>query len=382
MAGQFEWQSSESRIVCRANGVVVFDDTLDHWQNALCRLMNLDNSSARQWVETVVCTANERSQRSWPDCTPCQKEERLKLGSREFFGFAEQTQDWDPAPFASISVLGERPNRIWASGIGADTTAAVIGNDRLQHGVLVTTAGGAPRLSSPLVYEEQYFEGEVDGLGYGKYLEQYDWRMEKSRRLVRQIQGVAYYLGRPADEGTRLLDVGSGYGYFRKAASEHRWEHDGLDVSQHAALTAEKLFGFSTNVATLEEFSVQTAVRYDVITLFDMVEHVEDPQHLIVCAADLLADGGLCVFRTPNILALELEVFGPYYHSLKREHIHYFSAKSLCQCLQSAGLTPVFMTTESHLLQGFLGRELATYARLLRGSDILAMAQKEVAARP
>jgi 2-polyprenyl-3-methyl-5-hydroxy-6-metoxy-1,4-benzoquinol methylase len=278
--------------------------------------------------------------------------------------------------------LGEHPDKIWASSIGADTTVAVIGNGFLQHGVLVTTAGGVPRISPPPAYEEQYFEGEVDSLGYGKYLEQYDWRMEKSRRLIRQIKGVAYYLGKPLEEGIRLLDVGSAYGYFRKAASECRWKHDGLDVSRHAARISEKLFGFSTNVVTLEEFCAQEASRYDIITLFDAVEHVEDPQCLLGCAADLLTDGGLCVIRTPNILALEFEVLGPYYHSLTRAHLHYFSPKSLCHCLQSAGLTPVLITTESHLLQGFLGRELATYARLLRGSDILAIAQKEVATRP
>ena len=117
--------------------------------------------------------------------------------------------------------------------------------------------------------------------------------MEKSTRQVRQIKGIADYLGRPTGENTHLLDVGSGYGYFRKAAAEMGWTHEGVDISRHAANTASVQFGFTTFVGTLEDFKKQATKQYDIITLFDTLEHAEDPQSFLKCVASSLSEGGM-----------------------------------------------------------------------------------------
>jgi hypothetical protein len=96
-----------------------------------------------------------------------------------------------------------------------------------------------------------------------------------------------------------------------------------------------------------------------------------------VCAIkELLAPRGLCVIRTPNLAAVELRVFGGWYHSFKQEHLHYFSPESLSWTLEQGALAPVFLTSDSHLLSGFLGPALDRYARLLAGSDLFAVGQR------
>ena len=67
-------------------------------------------------------------------------------------------------------------------------------------------------------------------------------------------------------------------------------------------------FRVSDFVGTLAEFAAQTGARHDVITLFDTIEHVGDPEAFLRVVAGLLAPGGLCVLRTPNLRALELDV--------------------------------------------------------------------------
>ncbi|HMC94568.1 MAG TPA: hypothetical protein VKO16_07345, partial [Polyangia bacterium] len=69
----------------------------------------------------------------------------------------------------------------------------------------------------------------------------------------------------------------------------------------------------------------------------------------------------------------EAEVFGPHYHSFKREHLGFFSPVSLTAVAARAGFEPVDVGTASHLLVGFVGREqTAVWGRELRGADLVA----------
>ena len=364
------WERTSDRIVCHAGGRVGFVDRTEHWDQAVRRLLGFDEARGRQWVESVLAAAS----RPWSDSTPAEKITALRAGTHAFYGREGAAADWAAADYAALEVFGAKADRLWVRGVGDEPGVEVVGPAGLEHGLLVDRVTRRP--VAPPVYEETYFEGKTHGFGYGDYLAQSDWRMEKSRRYVRRVAAIAQFTGRPAGPGTRLLDVGSGYGFFRAAAAEQGWVHDGEDVSAFAARAGREIFGFSTFVGTLEQFAAQSSTRYDVITLFDTIEHIADPEAFLRVAAGLLAPGGLCVLRTPNLRALELDVFGRHYHSLKLEHLHYFSGTSLCHLCERVGLVPEFVTTESHLLEGFLGHHLASLRQLGRGSDLFAAASK------
>ena len=201
--------------------------------------------------------------------------------------------------------------------------------------------------------------------------------MEKSYRLLRKIVAIIEFAGVDLAERPRVLDVGSGYGFFRKALNEKGWLHDGIELSSLAIGLAKSLFGFNTYHGVLESVKLGMKGQYDIVTLFDIIEHVLDPEAFLREIGDCLIPGGICIIRTPNIDALELDVFEHHYHSFKREHLQYFSSRSLCRMLLNERFKPLFITTESHLLQGFFGYELAYFSNLLKGSDILCVAQKE-----
>jgi 2-polyprenyl-3-methyl-5-hydroxy-6-metoxy-1,4-benzoquinol methylase len=373
---EMHWISDQDRVVCRGDRGVVFEDTAEHWREAVLRLLNLTEETGQAWVEAVADEAQDHSEIAFLDQSPDQRIEILARASRRTFPSPAPGNialDLDPA----IRVLGTPLDQVWCRGLRDDPAYAIVGNRDIQHGILMQLRAGVWERVTPIPYEEAYFEGDQIRVGYGGYRAQASWRLEKAARLIRQILGIAQLAACRLKSGARLLDVGSGYGYLRKAALDGGLASDGVEVSRHAASVARAEFGMETFVGTLEDFyRQQGAQEYDFLTLFDVIEHVEDPVLLLQVARHLLRPGGLCVIRTPNLIAIEAEIFGSYYHSIKMEHLHYFSPASLCFALERADLKPAFLTTESHLLRGFLGKSLESYARRLRGSDLFAVAQK------
>jgi 2-polyprenyl-3-methyl-5-hydroxy-6-metoxy-1,4-benzoquinol methylase len=171
----------------------------------------------------------------------------------------------------------------------------------------------------------------------------------------------------------RVLDIGSGYGYFRVALGDAGYEHDGLELSEFARRVAFRSYGLTSYAGTLEEHWQDWEGRYDAVTLFDLIEHLADPGPFLEQVALILAPGGLLGVKTPNLECPEAEVFGAHYHSFKREHLAFFSPNSLTVVAAAAGFQPVHVATSSHLLAGFVGREQTrAWERELRGADVLA----------
>jgi len=157
------------------------------------------------------------------------------------------------------------------------------------------------------------------------------------------------------------------------ALEEAGFEHEGLEVSGHARLVAREAFGQQTHGGLLEDHDGEWPERFDAVTGFDLIEHVADPEDFLRTVRGILRPGGVVGLKTPNIDAPEADVFGPHYHSLKREHLVLFSPESLTATAQAAGFETLAVSTVSHLLQGFVGRErCAEWAREGRGADVVA----------
>jgi 2-polyprenyl-3-methyl-5-hydroxy-6-metoxy-1,4-benzoquinol methylase len=155
----------------------------------------------------------------------------------------------------------------------------------------------------------------------------------------------------------RVLDIGCGYGYFRVALEHAGYEHEGLEVSAFARAVARTSYRHTTHGGVLEDHWQSWSERFDGIVLFDLIEHLTEPKRFMEQVASCLRPGGVVGIKTPNLLCSEADLFGPWYHSLKREHLQFFSMGSLTECAASAGLEPAALGSLSHLLSGFVGRE-------------------------
>jgi len=331
---------------------IEYSDTQEHFDNGLLRLLSMTPEEFKTWINFSS------------------KVYRADLLDKLADGF----QYIRPFPPVDSSLEVEKgPNgeegQIWFSSIAESPDYGVATDKDRNIGWLVRKEGNKyVRVIDPPVYEEEYFEGDLkEAGGYGNYAAQESWRMEKARRQTKEMM-THINCSNP-----KILDIGSGYGYFRKALDELGARHYGLEISLYANAVSKKMYGFNTLPGTLEDWYVDFINAFDGIMLGDIIEHVPDPIDFLKKVKTILRPGGFVCIKTPNINCPEAEIFGPHYHSLKREHLVYFSMDSLISYAKKAGFVYYnnYPGTISHLLKGFVGEEKTQqWAAAHRGSDI------------
>jgi SAM-dependent methyltransferase len=167
----------------------------------------------------------------------------------------------------------------------------------------------------------------------------------------------------------KLLDVGCAYGYFLDAAAAAGWDTYGVEVSRHAALAAEAK-GHRVLAETLESAD-WPAGSFRVITLWDVLEHVDSPRRTLTNVARLLEPGGVAVVMTPDLSSSMARLLGERWWSVVDMHLHYFTPRTLCRLLRACGLQPVARTTyPKRITLGYAGRWTRAWGapgRLLAG---------------
>lgn len=172
--------------------------------------------------------------------------------------------------------------------------------------------------------------------------------------LLRETLPGQDFLGAAA--GRSLLDVGCGSGDFLIQARALGFEATGIDVDP-TAIDAVRALGFvahcgAANVDTLK------GARFDVITLNQVIEHVEDPRGTLAILREKLSDSGILFVATPNGCSASLRRTGrdwinwhvPY-------HQHIFSPESLRISANAAGLKPIRMSTRTPVIWSLLQQQ-------------------------
>lgn len=102
-----------------------------------------------------------------------------------------------------------------------------------------------------------------------------------------------------------------------------------------------------------------------------VIEHVSGPHAFLREVRLLSTEGAPLLFKAPNINALEAHVFGPDYHSFKREYLVLLSLGWFHAHASECGFRVADQITNSHLLQGFMGEKETSLAAMSGlGSDI------------
>ena len=168
---------------------------------------------------------------------------------------------------------------------------------------------------------EAWFEGGERG-GYSDY----DAQTEPSLHVVTEL--LARFA--PSDKPRMVLDIGCGYGNHLKLAADQGWKCFGVEPSEHARTLAQQRHG--DRMTIVEKAEDLFPVAYDLILMFEVIEHLADPYKLFftLFGRGAISPDTLVVISTPNARSNDAVADpGGWAYRHPPSHLVFYSAQSL-----------------------------------------------------
>jgi SAM-dependent methyltransferase len=190
-----------------------------------------------------------------------------------------------------------------------------------------------------------------------EYDRSWDHRIHQARRLVREIRRYR--------TGGKLLDVGAGVGMLVDEARRAGFVAEGIEPSRWMQARATER-GLPVRLGTLDNPVAQSDLLasgpFDVVTLIDVIEHVEHPVGLLEQAARILAPGGIVAVVTPDVGSVAARLLGGRWWHFRTAHVGYFDHATLTLAGDRAGLELIETSRPSWTLAAdYLWRGVCRY---------------------
>ncbi len=174
---------------------------------------------------------------------------------------------------------------------------------------------------------------------YQKYLPEEASSIESWERMMKSVFHRAADLLEPHRRDGRLLDVGTGFGFFLAQMKKRGWDITGVEISKKAMGYARDVLGLKIHPGPLERVSFPES-HFDVVTGFYVIEHLLNPMTFLKECYRILKPGGLLLLRYPHTTPIKnlLHFFG-----IKNRlydlpaHLSDFSPETIQRCLEGIG---------------------------------------------
>ncbi len=100
--------------------------------------------------------------------------------------------------------------------------------------------------------------------------------------------------------GSRILDFGCSYGAFVHFALQKGFDAYGIDFNDEHIRSGREVLGLGDRLMLGDIMVLPNEKKFKLITLFEVIEHMENPQKLIRKVRELLVEGGLLAISCPN----------------------------------------------------------------------------------
>lgn len=193
----------------------------------------------------------------------------------------------------------------------------------------VTLRGGADPERVSSLYGEDYFHGAE----YADYVRD---RPALQRNFRERVKTVLRYCG-----GGTLLEIGCAYGFFLDLVRD-RFDCLGYDRVETAVAYANDVLGLRAECKDFLAADAIAAGSLDVVTMWDVIEHLEQPERYLEKAGSLLKEGGYLFLTTGDIDSWNARWRRSQWRLIKiKSHLHFFSRDTIRRLLERQGFEVV-----------------------------------------
>lgn len=194
---------------------------------------------------------------------------------------------------------------------------------------------------------------------YGKEYRMFYTNPQKAsllkKRFTERVKRVLPYL----DRVQSALDVGCSYGHFLDVGKNLGWDVVGLEPSKYIFDNLEDhLSQFNIINATLRKASLKA--KFDLVTYWDVLEHIKDPDKELAYVRKVLRKGGFIIVQCPNKASLGATLSGSKWGWwTPPDHVYHFTPESLRRLIEGAGFSVQILETyndEEEIVRGIFNR--------------------------
>jgi len=195
-----------------------------------------------------------------------------------------------------------------------------------------------PRLSSEAlaeVYGASYWKSDnPKNRGYSDYAKDGPLYLKTFQRRMALVNKWVH--GK-----SRVIDIGCAAGFFIQVMAEHGHDVLGIEPSAPIAEHAKQAVGADRiligDLDSVPKHCIAPGT-FDLVTMWDVIEHIPDPQQTLHHVRQLLAPGGKLLLETQNVSSHWARMLGRRWHHYKHEeHLYHFTPQTIERLLGDCG---------------------------------------------
>lgn len=215
-----------------------------------------------------------------------------------------------------------------------------------------------PRLKSSLV-TKGYEEGSDE-----VFVSQAPARERTFSKALKRIEKYIPHKG-------TVLDIGTAGGSFLAAAKKRGWKVSGCELNVWMAKWGNAHYALNIKQGTVFE-QHYPAVSFDMVTLWDVIEHTPDPAKVVKECNRILKPRGLLVINYPDIGSWIAKLMGRKWLFLTSVHLYYFTRNTMHDLLERAGFDIFVIKPHIQRLEmGYIAKRMHQYNPFLSQCSML-----------
>jgi len=180
-----------------------------------------------------------------------------------------------------------------------------------------------PYYRKKITYEQYKDESVTEAVRHGN-----NWVKIERHKL-------RYQLIRRYKPSGKLFDLGAGWGHFMLTGQMLGYDVYGIEISEQPYLYAKN--DLKLPVDHIDFFKMDESKKFDVITMWDVLEHIDKADEVIAKCARLNPKDGILVIQVPQIDSYIAKKHKQDWKMMGIDHVNYFGKKTITQLLETYG---------------------------------------------